>query len=549
MLKSLFIQNYALIKSLKISPSESFNTITGETGAGKSIILGAMGLLLGKRADTKALLDPEVKCIVEGIFDIQQYDLKTVFEENDLDYDKECIIRREISPSGKSRAFINDTPTTLDIVSEIGSYLVDVHSQHDTLLLASNAYQLQMIDHYSGTYDSLKAYQNIFNEYKKTVRQLEQIESDASHLQQEKEFNQFQFEELENARLKPDEKEDLEERLKLLEHAEEIKIKIHEAINLLEENEFSVEDGLKNATNSIQQASKFSSSLENLATRLESTWIEIKDISDELNKKAEDIVYDPAETENVRARIDLIYQLLTKHRVTTIEELISVKNDLEDKITRSANVQFDIEDLKIKKEELYKNCLNKAKELSKARGSHYSDFTNKVNELLIRLGIPNADLKIEVNKTELTTVGIDEISLHFSANKGVAPQLLKKAASGGEFSRLMFAIKYILANKTAMPTLIFDEIDTGISGEIALQMVDMMKKMSEHHQLIAISHLPQIAAKGNKHFFVFKDHSSDISESKIKEVNEEERVTIIAEMIGGKDPSESAYRSARELIG
>ncbi|MCX2742565.1 DNA repair protein RecN [Mangrovivirga sp. M17] len=549
MIKSLFIQNYALIKSLKINPSESFNTITGETGAGKSIILGAMGLLLGKRADTKALLDPNTKCIVEGIFDINQYDLKEIFEDNDLDYEKECIIRREISPSGKSRAFINDTPTTLDVVSKIGGYLVDIHSQHDTLLLASNEYQLQMIDHFAGTDEILKDYKVLYNQYKKVSLQLESLENEAAEIEQEKDFNQFQYEELEKAKLDPKEKDDLEERLKLLEHAEEIKLKIHQALAVLNENEFSVESGLKEAENSIHQASKYSSSLKDLAERLNSSWIEIRDITDELNRKSEEIIYDPEETERVKERIDLIYQLLTKHRATDIQELIDIKEELQIKINKATNLKFDLDELKNKKQDLHQEALTKAKKLSEARSKSYPEFTNGVNKLLSKLGIPNANLEIQVSKKQLSNNGIDEISLNFSANKGVEPQPLKKAASGGEFSRLMFSIKYILANKTAMPTLIFDEIDTGISGEVAMQMVQMMKEMSKHHQLIAISHLPQIAAKGNRHFFVFKDHSSDISESKIKEVNEEERVTIIAEMIGGKNPSESAYKSAKELIG
>ncbi|QCK14645.1 DNA repair protein RecN [Mangrovivirga cuniculi] len=549
MIKSLFIQNYALIKSLKINPSDSFNTITGETGAGKSIILGAMGLLLGKRADTKALLDPNTKCIVEGIFDIKQYNLQVIFDDNDLDYENECIIRREISPSGKSRAFINDTPTTLDVVSKIGGYLVDIHSQHDTLLLASNEYQLQMIDYFAGTNQLLKEYQGIYNQYKSVSIQLENLESEAAEIEQEKDFNQFQYDELDKANLDPEEKDNLEDRLQLLEHAEEIKLKIHQALAVLNENEFSVETGLKEAGNSIDQASKYSSSLKDLAERINSSWIEIRDITDELNRKSEEIIYDPEETEKVRERIDLIYQLLTKHRASDIQELINIKEELQEKISKAVNLKFDLDELRNQKQNLYNKALKEAVKLSEERSKSYPEFSNGVNTLLSQLGIPNANLEIQVSKKEISNNGLDEISLNFSANKGVEPQPLKKAASGGEFSRLMFSIKYILANKTAMPTLIFDEIDTGISGEVAMQMVQMMKEMSKHHQLIAISHLPQIAAKGNRHFFVFKDHSSDISESKIKEVNEEERVTIIAEMIGGKNPSESAFKSAKELIG
>ncbi|HET8861311.1 DNA repair protein RecN [Marivirga sp.] len=548
MLQKLLIKNYALIQELNINPSAHFNTITGETGAGKSIMLGAVGLLLGKRADTKVLYSEDAKCIVEGIFNISEYNLISFFESEDLDYDHECVIRREISASGKSRAFINDTPVTLDILKNLGSYLMDVHSQHETLLIGDQDFQLRIIDAYAGTIEALKTYHSLFSAYTKAKRSLENFKESAAQMQQEKDFNQFLFEELDKAQLKSGEQIELEERLELLENGELIKLKLSEAYQLVDGQEFAAIHNLHQAAESLKTIKSYGKEFQELSERLNSSFIEIQDIAKELEIIANEFEHEPKELQKTQDRLSLIYSLQQKHHTDSVEGLLEIRNIIEEKLLTVADIEGSELKLQSAVDHAYSKMNEKSKEISNQRKKHFEKFENELRVLLASLGMEDAVVKIDNKPKAHDKTGIDDIKILFSANKGIAPQNLKNVASGGEFSRLMFAIKYIMADKIAMPTIIFDEIDTGISGEVAIKMVNMMQKMAENHQVITISHLPQIAAKGHQHYFVYKDNSAEKSVSKIKLLNETERSIEIAKMIGGENPSESAIQSAKELL-
>ena len=549
MLSSLSIENYALIKQLQIQPDKALNIITGETGAGKSIMLGALGLLLGNRADTKVLLDQENKCIIEGIFNISAYQLESLFKENDIDFDHECIVRREISASGKSRAFVNDCVTNLDFLKQLGMKLMDVHSQYETLRLANKDYQLEVIDAVAGTSGQLHNFRLAYSEFKEKQSIHRSLVEEGDQIRKEADYNQFLFEELDKARLDGEEQELLENELRKLENAEEIKLKLNEALSVADRSDFNLLSMLQELKSSLSQITQFGDAYETLKERLESIQIELKDIVGELESEESEIEYDPQRTEEVQERLSLIYKLQQKHQVNSIAELITIYNELGDKVLKVENLDEAIEEAQKAEKEAYSKALKLAESLSRLRTSVFKGFAKELKGLLSSLGMPNASVSLEHNQTELSASGIDEVDVLFSANKGVSPQPLKQAASGGEFSRLMFAIKYILADKTALPTIVFDEIDTGISGEIAIKMAQMMVEMANNHQVITITHLPQIAAKGQSHYYVFKDESADITASQIKKLSHEERLTEIAEMIGGKQASANALDSARELMG
>ena len=548
MLRTLSIENYALIRQLKIKPVSSLNIITGETGAGKSIMLGALGLLLGKRAESKVVFDESKKCIIEGIFDVKAYQLKPLFEEYDLDYEEECIIRREISAAGKSRAFINDTPTTLDALKAIGLRLMDIHSQHETLALGNNSYQLQIIDIVAGNFELLSKYQEAFKDFKEKQRIHRDLIEEGSQITKEADYHQFLFDELDTAQLQPDEQEELEEELSKLEHAEEIKAKLNEALMISDQAEFNASGMIQELKSTISAISSFGKSYDALRERLESLHIELKDIIAELEDEDSKVEVDPQRTEECQDRLSLIYKLQQKHQVGSIAELLEIYEELGNKVLRVSNLDEAIEEAAKAETEAFERANKLAKELSKVRTKVFDQFTKSIKSHLAELGMPNASLEVKRIDSELTLTGNDTIEILFSANKGIAPSPLKQAASGGEFSRLMFAVKYILADKTALPTIVFDEIDTGISGEIAIKMAQMMRKMSESHQVITITHLPQIAARGSAHYFVYKDESTSTTSSQIRLLNQEDRLREIAEMIGGKNPSATAYNSAKELI-
>ncbi|MFC5193100.1 DNA repair protein RecN [Algoriphagus aquatilis] len=548
MLKSLSISNYALIDQLLMQPSPKLSMITGETGAGKSIMLGAVGLLLGNRADTKVLLHEDKKCVVEGVFEIHQYGLKAYFEELELDYEETCIIRREISAGGKSRSFINDTPVLLDTLKVLGSKLMDVHSQHDTLLLGEGAYQLSLVDAFAQAQQELATYQLAFKAFKKARKNFEDLKQKAFELKKEADFNQFQLDELSALSLQAGEQAELESAQEILENAEEIKLKINELLSIFQDEQFGVIQGLGQIQHGLQVLERLAHKLGSYRERFHTVFIELKDIVESLSDEEARVEVDFGKLDQIRERLSKIYQLQKKHGVQTVEELMTIESQLADKVFQFQNLDESLAEA----EKIFQNSessmLETGKLLSEKRKSCFSSFESDLQQLLFGLGMENAKIKLDLQAISPSLSGLDEVEILFSANKGGALQPLKKVASGGEFSRLLFAIKYLMADKVALPTLIFDEIDTGISGEVALQMVRMMKDISQNHQVICITHLPQVAAKGESHYFVYKDNSSDKTISKIKLLQSEERVQELAKMIAGTNPSASALASARELL-
>lgn len=548
MLKSLSISNYALIDQLLMQPSKGLSMITGETGAGKSIMLGAVGMLLGNRADTKVLLHEDQKCVIEGVFEIGEYGLKDFFESEELDFDPTCIIRREISPGGKSRSFVNDTPVLLDTLKTLGAYLMDVHSQHDTLQLGEGSYQLGLIDAFAQTQEELKQYRTDYKSFKKSQKSYLEIKQKAHELQKEADFNQFQLDELSALSLQTGEQTELESAQEVLENAEEIKLKINEMLNLFQDEQFGVIQGMAQIQHGMQSLERLAHKFQALRERFQSSLIEIKDLVDTLADEEGGIEVDFEKLEGIRERLSKIYQLQKKHGVNSVEELMALEADLADKVFQFQNLDDTLVIAKATLDQAEKQVLESGHKLRKLRMACFPDFQKSLEKLLVGLGMENAKLVVEHKSTEPNSGGMDEIELLFSANKGSSPQPLKKVASGGEFSRLLFAIKYLMADKMALPTLIFDEIDTGISGEVALQMVRMMKEISQNHQVICITHLPQVAGQGDLHYFVYKDNSSAKTVSKIKLLEEEGRIQELAKMIAGATPSASAMESARELL-
>jgi DNA repair protein RecN (Recombination protein N) len=548
MLKNLLIRNYVLISELELQPSSELNIITGETGAGKSIMLGALGLLLGNRADVKVLFNEEEKCIIEGSFDISGYDIEDLFKEEDLDYESVCLVRREIAPSGKSRAFVNDTPVNLDFLKKLGQRLMDVHSQHETLMLGAASFQVGIVDAFAGNKTLLAEYKKQYKEFKDKEAELVEVTRQAEEACKQQDFNTFLLNELAEAELQSGEQEKLEEELKLLENSEEIKSKLNQMVSLLSESDQSGIVTLQTVNKLFDSIVKYSPEYEKLRDRFQSLVIELKDINGELEEAEQKIDYSPEKIEEKRERLSLIYKLEKKHHVNSVEELLSIQEDLETKAGATTDLFDKIEALKAALAKQEKSLREKAVKLSNQRTKVIPVIKKELEALLKEVGMPNATMHIQADTTELGPLGIDKINFMFSANKGIAPEELKNAASGGEFSRLMLCIKYMLADKSSLPTIVFDEIDTGISGEVAFKVGKMMKQMSENHQVIAITHLPQIAAQGSAHYFVYKDHSSKRSVSKIKELTKEERVKEIAQMIGGEKPSETAIKNAKELL-
>jgi DNA repair protein RecN (Recombination protein N) len=548
MLKNLLIKNYALIRELELNPSTQLNIITGETGAGKSIMIGAVGLLLGKRADSRMLYDESEKCVVEGTFNLAEYRLHDFFLENELDYADESIVRREISPAGKSRAFINDTPVTLDVLTQLGSKLMDVHSQHDTLQLGTNTYQLEVIDAFAGNEPVLKKYRDLYQQFYRLNRQYQKMLKEAGDLRNEAEYHNFLYQELQKAALRDNEQEELEQELQILEHSEEIKLKLNEYLDLAGRSDFSAHSRLYTGQKNLADLGAFSEKFKALSARIESCLIELNDIYAEIEKEEELTEHDPQKIEFVKERLNLIYSLLKKHQTDSIAGLLSIQSELEKKVLKVENLDEELELLRKEAEQALKKVNDEANRLSRARKDQFETFCSKLEVLLRDLGMPEAKVVINHRSIEVNENGVDDISIDFSANKGMTPQPLKQVASGGEFSRLMFCVKFLLADKTALPTIIFDEVDTGISGEIALKMGKMMQVMSRNHQVLTITHLPQIAAKGDTHYYVYKDNQQEKTISRIRLLSEKERVDEIAKMIGGDAPSQVAFESARELM-
>ena len=531
-----------------MDPSNQLNVVTGETGAGKSIMLGAIGLLKGNRAETKVLWDENEKCVTEGVFEIGSYKLKTFFKAEDLDYDDTTVIRREISPGGKSRAFINDTPVTLDVMKKLGSMLMDVHSQHETLQLANQDFQLKLIDSYAGNQKLLDAYTDAWKIFLEKKREYETLTNEADTLRQEADYINFQLEELVKANLEDGEQEKIESELKIMEHAEDIKSRFNSVMELLSSSEYASRNSLAEARTHLNQVASFSTEYETISKRLESLVIELDDILSEIEKEEERIEFDPERAEFAKERINLIYRLLKKHRSQNLKELLALQEDLHRKSSITSNLDEALAKTKAAYQQAETELLDHATKLSASRKKVFEPLCKELVRLLKELGIPEAALKIEQKTIQPASSGSDALDILFSANKGILPKPIAQVASGGEFSRLMFCIKYVMAAKTSMPTLILDEIDNGISGEIAMKLGALMKTMARHHQLITISHLPQIAAKADAHYFVYKDNSSSKTISNIKVLTEQERIEEIAKMIGGAKPSKVAFENAKELI-
>jgi DNA repair protein RecN (Recombination protein N) len=506
-------------------------------------------LLLGNRADTKVLFNQDEKCVIEGVFGIANYNLREFFNSNNLDYQDETIIRREIAPGGKSRAFINDTPVTLDIMRELGSDLMEIHSQHDTLKLGSNSYQLFIVDSFARTGELLQEYSNHYSKYISELGRFNVLTEEAEKIRKDADYNNFLYDELVKASLSDEnEQKSLEEELSTLEHAEEIKIKLLEIIDMLDNREFAVTEILNQVSKNLDQISSYARTYEELRSRIAASLLELKDISGEAAHLVDKVESDPGRLEFVNERLNLINRLEQKHRVSDIRDLLLLQAELEGKVSKNQNLDAELEKLRAGVQKSLNQVKQAGKALSEGRKAGFPSFTEELEIMLKDLGIPEAKLEIGHTESEPGPDGMDEITLKFSANKGVPPKPFREVASGGEFSRLMFCIKKLLAQSTALPTLVLDEIDTGISGEIAIKMARMMKEMSKHHQVIAITHLPQIAAAGSFHYFVYKDSSNRKAISRIRELQDEERIREIAKMIGGDAPSPAAFDSARELL-
>lgn len=551
MLKRLAIRNYALIDNLDISFSNELNIMTGETGAGKSIILGALSLILGQRAEGKYFFNQQKKCVIEGTFEVNGFQLEDFFTENDLDYDRETVLRREISSDGKTRAFINDTPVNLALLKKLGEKLIDVHSQHATLEINDEEFQLLVIDTVAGNDDLLSDYRKTYKSYRNAQSRLKELISHSEQNKADLDYFQFQFDELEKAGLSAGEQEELEQEQSELTHAEEIKRGLLISIGILSENEPSVAVQIKEALISLTNAEKFKPELSKISERLNSTLIEIKDLISEIEDFEQRSQINESRLEEVNERLDLLYSLQKKHRVNSDTELITVRDQFSIKISSILFADEDIEKLKTESDKLYQEMTDLADQISKRRTDSIPNVETQVMQTLSEIGMPNAVLQIlneRIPEGKFDSNGNNQIRFLFSANKGQSPLPMNKVASGGELSRLMLAIKSLVAVHTSLPTIIFDEIDTGISGEVALRVGNIMEKLSKSMQVIAITHLPQIASKGNTHFCVYKDEESDITHTNIRELDKEERVMELAKMLSGNNPGESAIQNARELL-
>ncbi|MDY3788136.1 DNA repair protein RecN [Bacteroides fluxus] len=551
MLRSLYIQNYALIEKLDINFDSGFSVITGETGAGKSVILGAIGLLLGQRADVKSIRTGASKCVIEARFDISAYGMQPFFEENELEYEEECILRREVYASGKSRAFINDTPASLAQMKELGELLIDVHSQHQNLLLNKEGFQLNVLDILSHNEEVLAAYQSVYKEWKQALYDLEKIIARAEQDKADEDYIRFQLEQLEEARLSEGEQEELEQEADTLSHAEEIKAGLYRAGQILYSDEGGLLSGLKDCLNTMIGLQNVFPVAGELAERLESTYIELKDISQEISGKEEEVEFNPARLEEVNERLNLIYTLQQKHRVSTIGELLALENEYAMKLSAITSSEEDIEKLKASCDVLYNKVKKQAAVLTKARTAAAREVEKQMASRLVPLGMPNVRFQVEMGtRKEPGMHGIDTVNFLFSANKNGTLQNISSVASGGEIARVMLSVKAMIAGAVKLPTIVFDEIDTGVSGEIADRMADIMQEMGEsNRQVISITHLPQIAARGRAHYKVYKQDNEKETNSHIRRLTDNERVEEIAHMLSGATLTEAALNNARALLG
>lgn len=549
MLTHLSIKNYALIAFSSIDFSNQLSIITGETGAGKSILLDALGLVLGKRADLNALRDKENKCVVEAHFNISNYNLNTFFEENDLDYDASTVLRREILPSGKSRAFINDSPVTLAVLQELGTFLLDIHSQHQTQDLSSENHQIQILDAVANNQNSVLNYQQILSEYKVNKKKLLELQEEQKSLSKEQDYNSFLLDELIAADLKSGEQEILESELEKLSNVEFVHEHFEKSAAILSDEQYGIINLLKELKTSLQKVSPIDLAYHDLFERVQSAEIELKDVLDEVENQSEKLLKDPVQLELINGKLQQIYALQKKHFVNTIDELLEIQEDLNSKVFKVEGISEAIEKL-LQVEIEFETQLNEiAAQIRNNRELIIPKLIEEIRAIISPLGMPNANFKFDLTPTDkFLSNGKDHIDWLFSANKGMDFGILKKTASGGEMSRIMLAIKAILAKYSHLPTIIFDEIDTGVSGDVANKMGEIMKEMSKNMQVMAITHLPQVASKGNQHFKVSKDHNSEQTVSEIKLLSTEDRIKEIAQMLSGENITDSAISHAKELL-
>jgi DNA repair protein RecN (Recombination protein N) len=550
MLSRLSIQNYAIIDKLDIDFSSQLNIITGETGAGKSIIVGALGLILGQRAESNVLLNKEKKCIVEGCFKGESSDehVAGFLKENELDVLDELMVRREISPGGKSRAFINDTPVNLSQLNQLSSLLVDLHQQFDTLELGESDFQREVLDALGNNFDALKKYRSTFDAAQLARKNLEQLKEQKVQFNKEFDYHQFQFNELEEANFKENELEDLDQELKMQTNAEGIKNALTKTYFQLEESEEPIVRQLKSMINGLQQYSDLQHDIPNLLQRIQSAYIELQDIAEETDRINNHVNSDPATIERINERLSLGYRLLKKHGVKETNELLAIKAQLAEKLQAVLNIDEAIAIAEKNFEQLTSKAEDQAQKISAARSKQVKPLETQVNKMLVQVGMPNARLKVAMEKGNLSTNGFDEIEFLFDANKSNQFQPLRKVASGGELSRLMLCIKSLVAKSMDLPTLIFDEIDTGISGEAAKQVGAIMKELAGARQVICITHQPQIAGKADAHFLVYKAVKNDAVTTGVRLLDKDERIVAIAKMLSGERPTAAALENAREMV-
>ena len=548
MLKELKVDNYVLIQSLRLNPTNGFNIITGETGAGKSILLGALGLILGDRADIKALSNASTKCIIEGVFSIGSLQLKALFEQHDLDYAEETILRREITPSGKSRAFINDTPVSLQTMKSLGAQLVDIHSQHQNLQLGHTAYLMDWLDTLAGSTNLQRRYKTQFSKLQDERHRLIDLQNKVQEHRNEQDYNEFLMNELTEIDLDALKDEDIETEHKILENAEEIGLALSQATQELELSESSVIEQIRSIGQSLGKLDG-GEVLRELHERINSVRYELDDIASELSVLSDKSAPDPERLQELNDIMAKLYNLQTKHKVLDIEGLIEVRESIDQKLSETLDIEHELQNLEASIANLEATCSELASELHTQRLDASSNIVTEVNRDLAYLGLPNAELTIKISESKsLGQYGMSEVEFLFASNKGSTPQPVHKVASGGELSRLMLIMKSLLAQHKLLPTMIFDEIDTGVSGEIALKMGEMMERLSEKMQVMSITHLPQIASKGKTHFYVYKQSDDTSTATFVKELQGSDRVMVLAQMLSGDNPTKGAIANAKELL-
>jgi len=550
MLKHLYIKNFTLIDELDISLYEGFSVITGETGAGKSIILGAIALLLGQRADSKTIKQGAEKCVIEANFDLSRYNMQPFFDENDIEYDAgDCIIRRELTAAGKSRAFINDTPVALSMLKELGDMLMDVHSQHQNLLLNKQDFQLEVVDIIADDAAQLTKYQNTYAEFVKAEKELSEMTLAIERNRENHDFLKFQFEELENTKLQEGEQEELEQRSETMEHSEDIKSALYTTDNALSAEQVGVIQSLRSSLSALRSIESVYPEVSELIERIDSSYIDLKDISQEISSLLESVDFDPAELDQINSRLDRIYELEKKYHVETVEELISKRDELHQQLTAIENGDESLDALKARRDELESKARKEANALTKLRTKSAKTIEAEMQKRLIPLGMPHVRFSIQLTPIELGQNGADKVSFLFSANTSTPLQPVSQVASGGEIARVMLSLKAMISGAVKLPTIIFDEIDTGVSGKTAEMMAQIMKEMGGHgRQVISITHLPQIAALGSVHYKVEKNETASGTTSKMRQLDADERVREIAQMLSGSDVTEAAIQNAKELL-